>query len=138
MKRSAPIRRTPLKAWRRKPEDKVTPDVAAFVFRRDGACVPSMLGAPGLCTDTFDNVLAATNVERMTLDHVRDHAMMGKRAPSDAAHLIVTCAGHGVQRWELANRDVIRTYLSKVDDLGALAAALYSRSLFGIANGWLG
>ena len=57
---------------------------------------------------------------RLTLDHVHHQAggMKGKRAPSDASHLVCLCAFHhlgegdkGGRIWASANRPLLRAYL---------------------------
>jgi hypothetical protein len=85
--------------------DVVTPDVALAVLTRDQGCVAVKLGAsPAACRG------------RITLDHVRDHAAMGgRRAPSDAAHLVSICAGHHLENgWATSHRPELREYLRNV------------------------
>ena len=41
----------------------------------------------------------------LTLDHVKDVPMMGKRAPSDELHLVTICLGHHVESsWATGHR----------------------------------
>jgi hypothetical protein len=63
--------------------DRVTPDVALFVFARDKGCVAPRLG--GSFMDCWG---------RNTIAHVKDEPRMGRRAPSDPAHLATVCQGH--------------------------------------------
>lgn len=58
---------------------------------------------------------------RLTLDHVKDQAMMGKRAPSDEQHLVTLCAKHhlgegdkGGRIWATAHRPLLRAYLNAI------------------------
>lgn len=89
--------------------DPVTPELRQHVLRRDGGCV-----APRLDPD------AGRCYGRLTLDHIRDQPMMGKRAPSDPAHLATVCEAHseggmraGMQ-WNTAHRAMLREYLRRV------------------------
>ena len=79
--------------------DPVTPEVYAAVLARDGRCVAPQLGAGDLCDG------------RLTLDHVKDQPMMGKRAPSDPAHLVALCWRHHLDGWATAHRPALREYL---------------------------
>lgn len=92
--------------------DKVTPEVAAFVFARDGGCMATRLG--GSRHDCFGTE---------GLEHVQsDGGRMGRRAPSDPGHLVVLCEGHrepGMRAgyvWctDKVNRQAMRDYLAKV------------------------
>lgn len=84
-------------------KDPVTPQVALEVFNRDKGCVAVELGE-----------WASSCEGRLTLDHVRDHAMMGKRAPSDAAHLVALCWHHHLDGWATSHRPLLREYLESV------------------------
>lgn len=101
------LRRTPLRRSARK-ADPVTPDVRLAVFARDGGCVAVRLGEdPASCSG------------RLTLEHVKDALRMGKRAPSDTAHLVALCEGHtedgarAGHQWNTAreHRQAVRAYL---------------------------
>jgi len=91
---------------RRKPrKDPVTQEVAIAVLKRDGGCLAPRLGG------SFMDCAG-----RATLDHVRDEPMMGKRAPSDMAHLVTLCEGHHLWTgWATANRPALREYLRSVN-----------------------
>lgn len=96
------------------PRDRVTEEVAQFVLRRDGGCVAALMGAPGACRDGYGRSVDRHHAD-MTLEHVQEgYGMMGKRAPSDPAHLVALCRFHGVQSWELANKDLLREYIAEV------------------------
>ena len=91
--------------------DPVTSDIALAVFTRDGGCVAPLLG--GTYFDCWG---------RNRLEHVKEHPRMGRRAPSDPAHLVTLCQGHtedgmkGGKVWatDKANRVAMRAYLAKV------------------------
>ena len=80
--------------------DPVTPEVRIAVFARDGGCVAVILGEdPASCRG------------RATLDHVKDQPRMGKRAPSDLAHLVTICEWHHLYGWATSHRPELREYL---------------------------
>ena len=84
--------------------DLVTPDVALTVLRRDQGCVAVALGEPPY-----------TCGGRLTLDHVKDQPRMGKRAPSDPAHLVSLCLTHHMEGWATSHRPALRVYLAQVN-----------------------
>ena len=90
---------------RRRPRrDPVSRDVALFVINRDQGCVAPRLGGSSMDCGGRD-----------TLDHVRDEPMMGKRAPSDIAHLVVLCEAHHLWTgWATSHRPELRRYLEAV------------------------
>jgi hypothetical protein len=92
--------------------DKVTPEVALFVLQRDQGCMAPRLGGSFMDCAGRDG-----------LEHVQDgYGRMGRRAPSDAAHLVTLCDGHrepGMKAgrvWctDKANRAAMREYLLNV------------------------
>lgn len=91
---------------RRKPrKDPVTPEVAYAVMRRDlRGCVAQRIAVV--------HQWAITPCDgRLTLDHVRDEPMMGKRAPSDPGHLVTLCWHHHLDGWATSHREELRSYL---------------------------
>ncbi len=87
----------------RRIKDPVTAQVALAVFNRDQGCVAVELGE-----------WASTCEGRLTLDHVRDQPMMGKRAPSDPQHLVSLCWHHHLNGWATSHRPELRAYLARV------------------------
>lgn len=88
-------------------KDPVTPDLYQSILRRDGRCV-----AP-----TVDPNQSGTCSGRLTLDHVKDQPMMGKRAPSDRRHLVTLCEKHHLwTSWATSNRPGLRRYLADVEE----------------------
>ena len=91
--------------------DRVTLAVALEVFTRDQGCVAPRLG--GSAMDCWG---------RNTLAHVKDEQRMGRRAPSDPAHLATVCQGHmedGMRAgycWvtDRKNIEALRDYLRRV------------------------
>jgi len=98
------MQRSPLRRKRR--SDPVTPDMYDLVLKRDKTC-----RAPVLDPSQSGNCWGG-----WTLDHVRDQPMMGKRAPSDAAHLVLLCMNHHVwTHWATSHRPLLREYLRMVN-----------------------
>ena len=85
--------------------DPVTPALRLAVLERDQGCVARQLGAD-----------AADCRSPLTLDHVKDQPMMGKRAPSDAAHLVTLCWPHHLDGWATAHRPELRAYLRLIEE----------------------
>lgn len=97
-------RHQPLRRSRRK--DPVSPELRLAVLERDGGCVAARI------IDSWEGELCHG---RLTLDHVRDEPMMGKRAPSDMAHLVSLCEWHHLESgWATSHRPELRTYLETV------------------------
>lgn len=82
--------------------DPVTPDLRLAVLERDRDCVAGL------------DPLADECRGRLTLDHVKDQPRMGKRAPSDMAHLVTVCEHHHLDGWATSHRPELRTYLREV------------------------
>lgn len=82
--------------------DPVTSQLRLAVFERDGGCVAPRLGATDDCAG------------RLTVDHVKDQPRMGKRAPSDMAHLASLCYRHHLDGWATSHRPELREYLREV------------------------
>ena len=106
---------------RRGHRDPVTPDVYGYVVARDGFwCVAPSLDAEDPCADRWGNLLRYSDghwtSDGLTLDHVRDEPMIGKRAPSDARHLVLLCWHHHLNGWATANRPILRAYIKRVED----------------------
>lgn len=98
-------------------------DLRESIYERDDwKCVAPRLGATDECRDFWgkiilwslgDPVYAAPS--RLTLDHVKDQPMLGKRAPDDAEHLATLCWHHHLDGWATANRPALRTYLREAN-----------------------
>lgn len=89
--------------------DAVTGTVREDVFARDGyACVAPRLGAVDECRPP------------LTLDHIQDgYGRMGKRAPSDTAHLVSVCWHHHLDGWATAHRPELRDYIKAANGEGS-------------------
>ena len=89
---------------RRRPHaDPVSPELRLAILERDRGCVAVKLGAD-----------YAGCHGRLTLDHVKSQPMMGKRAPSDPAHLLALCEAHHLDGWATSHRPALREYLRAV------------------------
>lgn len=103
---------------RRKPKaDPVTPELRELVLHRDGQCVAALLDPTHACRDTWGWPHSPARLDLLTLDHIQDgYGRMGKRAPSDPAHLVSLCAGaHLGSRWATSNRPALRWYLEEAE-----------------------
>ena len=84
--------------------DPVTPELRIAVLTRDRGCVASLV---------FEDKDDCRG--RLTLDHVKDQPRMGKRAPSDMAHLVTLCEWHHLYGWATSHRPELRAYLLEVN-----------------------
>ena len=95
---------------------RVTPELHAAVLIRDKACLLSRIEPDHLCRDTWGNPHAAGDLAKLSVEHVHDgYGMMGKRAPSDMAHLVALCAAANVGVPSKAQRAAFRAYLRAVE-----------------------
>jgi len=102
--------------------DPVPPELWRAVVARDGGCVAPRLGATDPCRDTWGTLPTGEEREKavsghysgwLTVDHVKDQPRMGKRAPSDMAHLVTLCWRHHLGGWATAHRPELREYLAR-------------------------
>ena len=97
--------------------DPVTPELHAAVLVRDRRCVRSKMEPEHGCRDRWGNPHAATALEYLTLDHVQSaYGRMGRRAPSDMAHLVSLCWDAHLGGWATSHRPELRAYLAEVSD----------------------
>jgi hypothetical protein len=93
--------------------DAVTPAVRQQVLDRDRQCVAALLDRSHQCRDTWGEPHSPWDRARLTIEHVKDEPMMGKRAPSDPGHLVAMChGGNAVEHWGSANRGLCLAYLA--------------------------
>ena len=105
--------------------DQVSPEMYRAVIARDGGCVAPLVD-PGCspCRSQWGAVHDRSFLGMLTLDHVREEAMMGKRARSDMRHLVAICYGHhiattgGGSNWATSHRGVLRDYLARTAGSG--------------------
>lgn len=102
---------------RRKPRrDPVSPELREYVLDRDKGCLAAKTDDTHVCKDQWGNKHSGWDRSRLTLDHVHDHAKMGRRAPSDPQHLVALCWDANVNGWASAHRSEERAYLALVED----------------------
>ncbi len=97
--------------------DPVSPDLRWDVFRRDARETGMTVGSPvPLCVAPL---LGATDrcAGPTQLDHIQDgYGRMGRRAPSDLAHLVAVCRRHHIDTgWATSHRSDLRAYLERVN-----------------------
>lgn len=111
MMRRTPLKRSRPKPWFRAEEDKVTPEQVAATFARDKACVLWLMSKEHDCRDRFGNPHAPDDLRRMSIEHIKESLMAGKRGK-----LLVTMCGAGnVGVPSKVQREWIREYLRRVE-----------------------
>lgn len=94
--------------------DAVTPEVRAEVFARDQRCVLSIMDAAHVCYNAWGERHDSGDLDRLTLEHVKDKLRMGKRAPSDPAHLVALCGyRNAIRPPTKVERSWMREYLMR-------------------------
>lgn len=99
--------------------DPVTPALRDAVLARDGACVAWLIDRSHVCRDAWGRPHSPRALAMLTLEHVKDQLMAGRRAPSDPAHLVALCYGANVGVPSKELRALLRAYLRDVDDVHA-------------------
>jgi hypothetical protein len=98
---------------RRLNPDPVTVRMRWDVMHRDRMCVLAQLEQGHVCRDRYGNVHRPDDIQRLTVEHVKDELRMGKRASSDLSHLVAMCHASNVTVPSKAQRAAIREYLSE-------------------------
>src|SRR5689334_5176009 len=97
MKRVPLVRRTPLrpgrphKVWVRAEEDKVSPELANYVFDRDRICLQYRCEPEHQCRDRFGTAHRPDDRRFLRIAHVKEHARLGKRAEPRKDRLVAEC-----------------------------------------------
>lgn len=95
--------------------DRVTSELRWAVFERDKGCFLVRLDPGHVCYDQWGNPHAPDRLEKLTLEHVHDgYGMMGRRAPSDARHMVALCFSANIGVPSKATRAAMRAYLREV------------------------
>ena len=102
------------RATMRRRVSTITRELRRAILTRDGACLLSKIEPDHACRDLWGNPHAPTDLDRLTLEHVKDASMMGRRAPSDAAHLVALCAAANFGVPSKSQRDAFRSYLRAI------------------------
>jgi hypothetical protein len=92
--------------------DVVSPELHRAVLRRDACCFAYRLDRTHICRDMWGRSHGPGDLAKLTVDHVHDAPTMGRRAPSDPAHLVALCWWANVGGWASAHRDEEREYLA--------------------------
>ena len=113
MLRRTPLKRSRPKPWFRSDEDKVTAAQVEATFARDKACVLWIMDPGGHeCRDRFGNRHRPDDIRRMSIEHIKESLMAGKRGK-----LLVTMCGAGnVGVPSKVQREWIREYLRRVEE----------------------
>ena len=112
MKRTALIRRTPMRPWVR--PDPIPPELAQYVLDRDRICLQARVDPQHQCRTRFGDPHASDDQRRLRIAHVKAHARLGKRASPDAHFLVAEC-DLANEHWSSSHRDLERSYLAKVE-----------------------
>jgi hypothetical protein len=92
----------------------VTPAIHAAVLFRDRGCILAKMDPEHACRDQWGNPHAPTDLGALTLEHVKDDLRMGKRAPSDPAHMVALCWAANLRPPTKEQRAGFRAYLREV------------------------
>ena len=95
--------------------NKVSPTVREAVLLRDRVCFLYRINKAHKCFDTYGNPHAPDDTNRLSLDHVKDEAMLGKKARSDVEHLVALCGAANVKGVSRESRQLQRAYLRRVN-----------------------
>lgn len=93
-----------MKRRARAKDDRVDPELAIYVFRRDGGCVVATLVLRG------EIRVDEPCVGRLTAAHIRDRngGRTGKRPPSTPRRLAAVCEGHALPPANIVDRKDVR------------------------------
>ena len=94
--------------------DPVTPEVRLEVMRRDGECVLKKRDLFHQCRDQWGAWHDSRDVNRLSLEHVKDELRAGVRAPSDVRHLVALCHTANLKPPSKAEREFMREYLAGI------------------------
>jgi hypothetical protein len=94
--------------------DPVSPAVARAVLLRDRMCFLVRLDDTHVCRGRWGDPHASTDLDQLTLEHVKTELRMGVRARSDARHLVALCFAANVGVPSKAQREAMRAYLAEV------------------------
>ena len=91
----------------------VTAAVASEVMVRDRFCFLLRLDGNHQCRDQWGHPHSSWDLEKLSFEHVKQELRMGKRAESDAAHLVLLCrSNNGPHVVSKDVREAMRSYLA--------------------------
>ena len=94
---------------------RISPELRRYILARDEGCVLALYNPEHICRDIWGEPHRANDLDKMTLEHVKDDLMMGRRAPSDPAHLVALCAFYNVRVPSKEMRAIFREHLRLVE-----------------------
>lgn len=95
--------------------DRVTPELREGVLLRDQRCVLSIMDAAHACYSAWGRPHDSDDLDKLTIEHVKDKLRMGKRAPSDPAHCLTLCGyRNAIRPPTKVEREWMRLYLRRV------------------------
>ena len=95
--------------------DPVTPEMREFILERDQVCILWRMDNDHQCRDVFGTPHAPNDHARLTCEHVKTELRLGRRAPSDARHLLALCGAANDRVPSKVEREAFRAYLERVN-----------------------
>lgn len=128
MKRSGPLKRTPMKRTRMKPgprkhkdDRRISEQDVRHIQRRDQGCIAALwLKVPSLCKDAGGRTVGPRDPRAWELDHVNDFDLGVSHGTPD--RVVLLCAWHHRGGWATSVRPLLRLYLKFVADMAPRAA----------------
>lgn len=97
----------------------VSAAVRRYVLERDRRCFAQIVDAGHECRDRWGEPHRPTDLDKLTIEHVRDAA--GGSRFDDPEHLVAMChAANAHDHWGAAHRAECRLYLAGVRNEGAM------------------
>ena len=93
----------------------ISAELRREILERDKRCFLARLYNDHVCRDLWGNPHRSDDLDRLSLEHVKDQGMMGRRAPSDPAHLLALCATANINVPSKGDRIAMRAYLRAVN-----------------------
>jgi len=93
----------------------MNPALRRAVLERDGCCVLLRIDPFHHCRDVWGQYHDPRDLDKLTIEHVKDELMMGRKAPDDLAHLVALCGYANVAVPSKAQRAVMREYLLRAN-----------------------
>jgi hypothetical protein len=87
-------------------------ELRSVVFLRDRECVAAILDPTHQCADVWGQRHSPTDLDSLTLGHVREHA--GGKRRDEPGWCIAQCFQSNASHWESANASLVRAYLEGV------------------------
>ena len=113
--RRTTLRRTRMRPWHRAEDDKVSPELVAYILDRDRICIAARLDPEHRCMTRFRQPHTADDRRYLTIEHVHEAATTGKRAKSDKWHTLAACGWANNEGWCGSHKQEERDYLAKVE-----------------------